>query len=62
MNNGRKQRKTTEGERLEISKKTENIKGKCHPKMDTIQRNGIDLIETDQEEMARIYRNVQKGF
>ena len=49
MNNGRKQRNTTEGERLEISKKTGDIKGTFHAKMCTIKdRNGKDLIQAER--------------
>ena len=47
MINAKKQRKTTEWERLEISsRKLENTKGTFHAKMGSINdRNGMDLTE-----------------
>ena len=49
MNNAKKQRKTTEWERLEISsKKIRDTKGIFHAKMGTIKdRNGMDLTEAE---------------
>ena len=44
--NAKKQRKTTEWERLEISKKIRDTKGTFHAKMGLIKdRNGMDLTE-----------------
>ena len=64
MNNAKKQRKTTEWERLEISsKKIRDTKVTSHEKMGTIKdRNGRDLkdVEDIKKEVARIYRTVQK--
>ena len=47
--NAKKQRKTTEWERLEISsKKIKDTKGKFHVKMGSIKdRNGMDLAEAE---------------
>ena len=49
MINAKKQRKTTEWERLEISlRKIRDTKGTFHAKMGTIKdRNGIDLTEAE---------------
>ena len=48
MNNGKKQRKTTEWERLDLFKKSGDIKGTFHAKMGSIKdRNGIDLTEAE---------------
>ena len=48
MINAKKQRKTTEWERLEISKKIRDIKGTFHAKMTSIKdRNGRDLTEAE---------------
>ena len=47
--NAKKQRKTTEGERLEISNKIGNSKGTFHPKIDVIKdRNDKDIIEAEE--------------
>ena len=48
-NSAKKQRKTLEWERLEISsRKLEDIKGTFHAKMGTIKdRNGMDLTEAE---------------
>ena len=47
MINAKKQRKTIELERLEISS-IRDMKGTVHAKMDTIKdRNGMDLTEAD---------------
>ena len=44
MNNVKKQRKTIEWERLEISSRKLDTKGTFHAKMSTIKdRNGMDL-------------------
>ena len=46
--NAKKQRKTTEWERLEISKKIRETKGIFHAKMGSIKhRNGMDLTEAE---------------
>ena len=58
-----KQRKTTEWERLEISKENWRYQGTFHAKMGSIKdRNGMDLTEAeDIKEVARIHRRtVQK--
>ena len=48
MINAKKQRKTTEWERLEISKKIRDIKGTFHAKMTSIKdRNGRNLTEAE---------------
>ena len=48
MINAKKQRKTLEWERLEISSRKLNTKGTYHAKMDTIKdRNGRDLTEVE---------------
>ena len=48
MINAKKQRKTTEWERLEISSKNRDTKGTFHAKMGTIKdRNGIELTEAE---------------
>ena len=59
--NAKKQRKTIEWERPEISsRKIRDTKGTFHAKMGTIKdRNGIDLREAE-EEVARIHRTMQK--
>ena len=45
----RSKRKTTEGERLEISNKIGNSKGTFHPKIEIIKdKNDKDLIETEE--------------
>ena len=44
----KKQRKTTEWERLEISKENQRYQGTFHAKLDSIKdRNGMDLTETE---------------
>ena len=44
----KKQRKTTEWERLEISSRKLDTKGTFHAKMDSIKdRNGMDLTEAE---------------
>ena len=49
MNNANKQRKTIEGEKLEISKKIGDIKGIFHARMGTIKnRNGKDITEAEE--------------
>ena len=65
MNNAKKQRKTTEWERLEISRKIGAIKGTFHAGMGTIQdRNGKDLTEAEdikrrwQEYKEELYKKV----
>ena len=46
--NAKKQRKTREWERLEISSRKLDTKGTFHAKMGTIKgRNGMDLTETE---------------
>ena len=46
--NAKKQRKTIEWERLEISKKIRDTKGRFRAKMGTIKdRNGMDLTEAE---------------
>ena len=66
----RSKRKTTEGERLEISNKIGNSKGTFHPKTEIIKdKNGRDLVDakeirkrwnTWKEYMERIHgRTVQ---
>ena len=46
--NAKKQRKTREWERLEISSKIRDTKGTFHQKMGTIKdRNGTDLTEAE---------------
>ena len=46
--NAKKQRKTTEWERLEISSRKLDIKGTIHAKMGSIKdRNGMELTETE---------------
>ena len=45
---GKKQRKTTEWERLELSKKIRDTKGTFHAKMVTIKDiNGMDLTKAE---------------
>ena len=63
VNNAKKQRKTIEWERLEISSR--DTKGTFHAKMDTIkERNGMDLTEAEdikkrwQEYMEELYKKV----
>ena len=55
----KKQRKTTEWERLEISsRKLRDTKRIFHVRMSTIKdRNGIDLTKAEDEEVARIHRS-----
>ena len=48
MNNAKKQKETTEWERLEISPRKLDTKGTFNTKMDTIKdRNGMDLTEAE---------------
>ena len=48
MNNAKKQRKTLEWQRLEISSRKSEIKGTFHAKMGLIKdRNGMDLTEVE---------------
>ena len=64
MNNAKKQRKTTEWERLEISsKKIRDYKGTFHAKMGTKrERNAMDLTKAEdikkrrQEYTKRLYK------
>ena len=49
VNNAKKQRKATEWERLEISRKIGKIKGTFHAGMGTIKdRSGKDLTEAEE--------------
>ena len=49
MNNAKKQRKTKEWERLEISSRKLDTKGTFHAKMGTIKdRNGKDPTEAEE--------------
>ena len=49
MNNAKKQRKTIEWERLEISSRKLDTKGTFHAKMGSIKdRNGMDLTEAEE--------------
>ena len=64
MSNAKKQRKTTEQERLEISsRKLKDTKGTFHAKMGSIKdRNGMDLTEAEdikkrwQEYTEKLYQ------
>ena len=62
MNDAKKWWKKTEGERLEISSRKQNIKETCQPKIGTIKdRNGKDLIEAEeikkrQQEYTELYK------
>ena len=63
MNNAKKQRKTTEWERLETSSRKLDTKGMFHAKMVTIRdRNGMDLTEAEdikkrwQEYIEELYK------
>ena len=48
MNNAKKQRKTTEWERLETSPKKSDAKGTFHAKISTIKdKNGMNLTKTE---------------
>ena len=48
MINAKKERKTIEWERLEVSRKIRDTKGTFHAKKGTIKdRNGMDLTETE---------------
>ena len=50
MINAKKQRKTIEWERLEISSRKLDTKGTFHAKMGTIKdRNSMDLIEAEDK-------------
>ena len=64
MNNAKKQRKTIEWERLEISSRKVDTRGTFHAKMGTIKdRNGMDLTEAEdikkwwQEYTEKLYKN-----
>ena len=63
MINTKKERKTVEWERLEISSRKSDIKGTFHAKMGTKKdRNGMDLTEAEdikkrwQQYTAELYR------
>ena len=60
MINAKKQRKTTEWERLEISsKKIRDTKGTFHAKMGSIKdRNGMDL--TEAEDMKKRWQEIHR--
>ena len=64
--NAKKQRKTTEWERLEISsslrrQKIRDTKGTFHAKMGSIKdRNGMELTET--EDIKKDGKNTQKNY
>ena len=54
--NAKKQRKTTEWERLEISSRKSDTKGKFHAKMGSIKdRNGMNLTEEDVKKRQKEY-------
>ena len=61
--NAKKQRKTTEWERLEISSRKLDAKGTFHAKMSTINdRNGMDLTEAEDikkrwQEYTEVWQN-----
>ena len=58
--NAKKQRKTTEWERLEISSRKLDTKGTFHAKMGTIMdRNGMHLTEAED---IRGGKNTQKNY
>ena len=62
MINAKKERKTIEWERLEVSRKIRDTKGTFHAKMGTIKnRNGMDLTEAEgikrqQEYTKELYK------
>ena len=57
VNNAKKQRKTIEWERLEMSQKIRDTKGTFHAKIGTIKdRNGMDL--TEAEDFKKRYSHV----
>ena len=62
MINAKKQRRTIEWERLKISSRNSDTKGKFHAKMGTIkERNGMDLTEAEdikkwQEYIEELYK------
>ena len=65
MNNAKKQRKTIEWERLEISSRKLDTKGTFHAEIDTIKdRNGMDLTEAEdikkrsQEYTEELYKKI----
>ena len=59
--NAKKQRKTEEWERLEISSRKLDTKGTFHAKMGTIKdRNGMDL--TEAEDIKKGGKNTQKNY
>ena len=51
------------GKIRDLFKKIRDTKGTFPAKMGTIKdRNGMDLTEAEEEEVARIYRTLQKRF
>ena len=65
MINTKKQRKTTEWERLEISSRKSDTKGTFHAKIGSIKdRNGMDLTEAEdikkrwKEYTEELYKNI----
>ena len=51
------------GKTGDVVKKVRDTKRTFHAKMSTIKdRNGMDLTEAEEEEVARIYRTLQKRF
>ena len=51
------------GKTRDLFKKIRDTKEKFHAKMGSIKdRNGMDLTEAEEEEVARIYRTLQKRF
>ena len=61
VNNAKKQRTTTEWERLEISSRKLDTKGMFHAKMGTIRdRNGMDLTET--EDIKKRWQEYTEGL
>ena len=68
MNNAKKKKKIEENNRMEknrdLFKKIGYTKGTFHAKMGSIKdKNSIDLIEAEEEEVARIHRETkQKRF
>ena len=61
MINAKKQRKTTEWERLDISSRKLDTKGTFHAKMGSIKdRNGMEL--TEAEDIKRGGKTTQKNY
>ena len=67
MNNAKKQENNRRGKTRDHLKKTGNIKGTFHPKMDKVKdRNGKDLIEAKeikkrwQKYMKELYKKISK--